>query len=192
MSDIVIQDNFLHPEYFRELETVIYNTDAMYRGAPTKPSDLVWSLSDVIDPTIANPDLENYNNGYQFVHPVFAGHQVFSSGMMELFGQMFNQMKMHSLSRCKINLTPRANEIQAHGMHIDLDEAPEVAKTSLLYINTNNGYTEFETGEKVSSLANRLVTFPNNMYHTGTTNTCNEPFRCVINIDWIPKGESFG
>ena len=77
------------------------------------------------------------------------------------------------------------------GMSPDLDEAPDNAKTSLLYINTNNGYTEFETGEKVSSVANRLVTFPNNLYHTGTTNTCDEPFRCVVNIDWIPKGKSF-
>ena len=182
MSDIVIQDNFLDTEYFNEVTDVILSTQY---------DELVWSLSNVINPKIANAQIEKHNNGYQFVHPVFSGHQIISGGVMELFGQMFDQMRMYSLQRCKINLTPRVNEIQTHGMHIDLDEAPDNAKTSLLYINTNNGYTEFETGEKVSSVANRLVTFPNNLYHTGTTNTCDEPFRCVVNIDWIPKGKSF-
>ena len=51
-------------------------------------------------------------------------------------------------------------------------------------MNTNNGYTKFETGEKVESVANRLVTFPNNMMHTGTTCT-DEQYRCVMNIDYI-------
>ena len=35
--------------------------------------------------------------------------------------------------------------------------------TSILYMNTNNGYTIFENGDKVESVENRLVTFPNNL-----------------------------
>ena len=44
--------------------------------------------------------------------------------------------------------------------------------TSILYMNTNNGYTKFETGETVQSVENRLVTFSNHVQHTGSTNNC--------------------
>ena len=39
-------------------------------------------------------------------------------------------------------------------------------------MNTNNGYTKFETGEQVQSVENRLVTFSNHVQHTGSTNNC--------------------
>ena len=83
----------------------------------------------------------------------------------------------------------RKEKIIEHGMHIDVPPAPDNALTSILYMNTNNGYTKFETGEKVDSIENRLVTFPNNLKHTGSTNNCDAPYRCVMNIDWIPKRE---
>jgi len=57
-------------------------------------------------------------------------------------------------------------------------------KTSILYINTNNGYTGFKTGEKFSSKENRLVTFDGHQLHTGTTNSCQQPYRCVLNINY--------
>ena len=97
------------------------------------------------------------------------------------------QLEVYSLQRVKINLQERQEKIIEHGMHIDYNDAPENALTSILYINTNNGYTKFETGEKVESVENRLVTFPNSLKHTGTTNSCDEKYRCVMNIDWIKK-----
>ena len=51
-------------------------------------------------------------------------------------------------------------------------------------MNTNNGYTRFEDGTKVESVANRMVTFPNQMMHTGTTTTDSE-YRLVINLNYV-------
>ena len=56
--------------------------------------------------------------------------------------------------------------------------------TSILYLNTNDGYTEFENGTKIESIENRLITFPLSYRHTGTTCT-NNPFRVVINFNYF-------
>ena len=58
--------------------------------------------------------------------------------------------------------------------------------TSILYVNTNNGYTKFEDGTIVESVANRLVSFPSNMKHTGTSCT-DEKTRVVINFNYFSK-----
>ena len=56
--------------------------------------------------------------------------------------------------------------------------------TSILYLNTNDGYTQFENGTKIESIENRLITFPLSYRHTGTTCT-NQPFRAVINFNYF-------
>ena len=50
-------------------------------------------------------------------------------------------------------------------------------------MNTNDGYTEFETGEIVKSVANRLVTFDSSIKHLGTSCT-DQIDRKVLNINW--------
>ena len=51
--------------------------------------------------------------------------------------------------RLKINLNPTAHKVFEHGYHTDL---PIVSNTALFYLNTNDGYTAFETGTKVDSI----------------------------------------
>ena len=51
-------------------------------------------------------------------------------------------------------------------------------------MNTNNGYTLFENGTKIESVANRMITFPTNMKHTGTSCT-DENTRVVINFNYF-------
>ena len=51
-------------------------------------------------------------------------------------------------------------------------------------MNTNNGYTEFEDGTKVESVANRFVSFPEKMKHRGTSCT-DKKTRIVININYL-------
>ena len=54
--------------------------------------------------------------------------------------------------------------------------------TSILYLNTNDGYTEFEDGTKIESIENRWVSFPEDTKHRGTSCT-NERVRVVINFN---------
>ena len=65
------------------------------------------------------------------------------------------------------------------------EETIKTWTTSVYYINTNNGYAEFENGEKVESVENRIVKFQSNLKHRGTTCT-NEQTRVVINFNYLP------
>ena len=56
--------------------------------------------------------------------------------------------------------------------------------TAIYYVNSNNGYTEFEDGTKVDSVRNRLVTFPSSMKHRGVSQTDTRT-RMVINFNWF-------
>ena len=49
-------------------------------------------------------------------------------------------------------------------------------------MNTNDGYTEFENGHRVESVANRVVIFDSNIKHTGVSCT-DEKRRVVINFN---------
>ena len=59
-------------------------------------------------------------------------------------------------------------------------------KTSVFYLNDNNGYTKFENGEVIESKANRAVIFDSPELHTGSTPT-DEYARYVINLNWVEK-----
>ena len=74
---------------------------------------------------------------------------------------------------------PRTTEITRNKFHRDF---PNIT-TAVYYINTNNGWTEFENGDKVESVANRIVIFDSNTMHTGTTCT-DEKVRVLINFNY--------
>lgn len=76
--------------------------------------------------------------------------------------------------------------IVEHGLHRDVEDAEHLSdlKTSIMYLNDNNGYTKFEDGTKQHSVSNTMVTFPNSIKHTGSTCTdCN--CRMVLNLNYI-------
>ena len=75
------------------------------------------------------------------------------------------------------------NEFHVDGPSLS-EEKLKQSSTSIFYVNTNNGYTKFEDGTKVESVANRMVTFPANMKHTGTSCT-DEKIRVVINFNYF-------
>ena len=108
----------------------------------------------------------------------------FTLGGLDIFKDKLN---IKEIVRAKFNLLYRTEKIQEHGMHIDIEKPADKSKTAVLYLNTNNGYTKFESGEKITSVANRLVLFDATMPHAGTTNSCKQPYRAVLNLNYIPK-----
>ena len=68
------------------------------------------------------------------------------------------------------------------GYHQDIDDSKDY-KTLLLYFETNNGYTEFETGEKIPSVENSALIFDANKMHQTVTQT-DMMFRRNININY--------
>ena len=69
------------------------------------------------------------------------------------------------------------------GFHTDFEEDQFVGKTAVYYVNTNNGYTEFKSGVKVNSIANRMVIFDSKYEHAGVTSTDTNR-RVVLNINF--------
>ena len=67
-----------------------------------------------------------------------------------------------------------------HEFHID-DKIKH--KVALFTVNTNNGYTEFENGEKIPSIENTLALFDGNVKHRSVVQT-DENLRINININY--------
>ena len=79
------------------------------------------------------------------------------------------------------------SRVYKDGVEIDSGGQNKLLKqstTSIFYMNTNNGYTKFEDGTKIESVANRLVSFPSNMKHKGSSCT-DEKIRVVINFNYF-------
>jgi hypothetical protein len=118
-------------------------------------------------------------NDYQLTHTFFRDSK--QSETYNIVKPLIDKIKPDALIRSKANLNPNTSVIKEHGFHKDVSFD---CNTAVFYVNTNNGYTVFENGEKVESLANRLVIFPSQTLHSGSTCT-NEKVRCVINFNFF-------
>jgi len=158
---ICVKDNFLDKKEFNKIKEVFFS------------ENIPWSFGKVV------PDLESSVSdidNFQFSYTILP-----ESPFYECLIPLFDKMNMDAHFRLKVNLNPRASKIFEHGYHTDL---PIVSNTALFYLNTNDGYTAFETGTKVDSIENRLVIFDSFIKHTGTSCT-NEKVRMVLNINYI-------
>lgn len=137
-----------------------------------------WHLTQVLPEKKIECDEKN---NIQFSHLFYADHQPVSQHM-SLLQSLLKKIEPKAILKIKANLTIRTKEKVAHGFHIDSNYDNT---TAILYLNNNNGETIFENGEKIKSKANTLITFPSKMKHTGTTNTCNEKYRMVLNLNYF-------
>lgn len=126
-----------------------------------------------------NNPIDNYT---QFTHTFFNNY-IQNSNLLDNLKPIINILNPLALIRVKANLLTKTNEIIKHGFHTD-----QIFKctTAIFYVNTNNGFTEFENGEKIYSEENKLVIFDNFLKHTGTTCTDSNE-RIVINFNFVEK-----
>ena len=116
---------------------------------------------------------DNHLDNYQFVNTFKDGNTAMP--LLDVFKEKLN---VSNFLRAKLNCTTRTNKIFEFKSHRDLDVNCLV---SIFYVNSNNGYTKFENGEKIESIENRLITFDNSLKHNGTTST-NSQTRIVLNL----------
>ena len=107
------------------------------------------------------------SNSIRFVHFTYDQQNV-TSEWFNILGPVLRELNPKSLVRIKANLFPKTTEIEEHGYNVDF---PFECSTSIFYLNTNNGYTKFEDGTVVESVANRLLTFPTLCKHTSSSCT---------------------
>ena len=177
-NNFSITDNFLTEQDFGTIRDSII-------GGKNFNDGIEWKFN----PHVVHPK-EDPTPG-QFVHTVYFGNVPCSPFYNSLVPIIEHKFSISALYRIKMNLTPRFPESYTHKFHSDLehDFEEDVAShwtTAILYINTNNGYTEFENGEKVESVANRVVMFPSNFKHRGITQT-DEQTRILINFNFLKR-----
>ena len=166
--DIKIIDDFIGEEEFNTIKSTLLN-----RNFP-------WFLRQVLD----DDETQEHNYNFQLVHMFYTDEEL--SIFFDILHPVLNKLKIVDINLIKSNLLTRTDKIVKHGFHVDFVDAKPNYRTSILYINNCNGYTEFEDGTKVYSKENRLVTFPTTMRHTGTTCT-NSQLRLVINFNYTIK-----
>ena len=163
---IKIEDNFLDQENFNKLQDLMMGPR------------LQWNFGDGIS---SKDDL------FQFVHLIYQDHAPCSMLFQELF-PLIEKIKPWALWRIKANLFTRTSNIIENFLHVDMQNISEEQMkqwtTSIFYVNTNNGYTKFEDGTTTESVANRMVTFPTNMAHYGSSCT-DEKTRLNINFNYF-------
>ena len=180
-ENIKIEDGFLDRKSFEEIETYIVNPES-YNPKPSLP----WRYTNGVD----GPNETEMHRGYgfQFVHVFYANYQSVSESTVKL-APILEKIRPVAIHRIKANLLVRTPEIIEHRLHSDMhlwmpEEKQKEWTTSIFYMNTCNGYTKFEDGTKVESVANRMVTFPADMKHTGTSCT-DQNTRIVINFNYF-------
>ena len=167
---IEVSDNFLEEDIFKDLERRFCS------------DHVEWHFN----PNVVFPWDEDTLDNFQFTNSLYK-HGSPQNEHYNAILPIFDKLEVQFPLRAKLNLQTRTTEIVKRSFHADMkdvlsDEFPY--KTAILYLNTNNGYTEFESGEIVESVANRCLRFEGNQMHRGTTCT-DQKTRVVLNINYI-------
>jgi hypothetical protein len=120
----------------------------------------------------------------QYSNLLYYDHQ-FSEDVTPKLKRMLSticiQLGAIAVFRIKVNATPKNAPQQ--DWHCDL-KISTPSKTCVIYLNDNDGYTEFRE-DVVKSVANTAVIFDTNMEHRGVPST--EDRRLVLNINYFEK-----
>jgi len=174
---IEVIDNFL--EYFvaNRIESVLSSAEF-----PWYFHDHIAYKSNNFEESLLVGEKDSLDR-YQFVHS-------FKSNYLETTSVLYDQLTLPIVDRLKVNylqvlrskvnLSIYTGDAYASAFHIDNSEPHKVA---LYYVNTNNGYTEFETGEKINCVKNRIVLFDGSIKHRSVKQT-NTKIRIAININY--------
>ena len=156
-----VEENFLEQEYFDKLQSLVLG------------NNFPWFYNDHV--------IRENDAYFQLVHILFKKNAE-NSSQYKLFLPVLSVLNVEAVCRVKLNLLTKKNEIVEHGLHIDVPDCT----TAILYINTNNGYTKFESGEIITSEANKLEEFDSNLKHTGTSCT-DEKRRVTLNLNYYAR-----
>ncbi len=139
-------------------------------------SNFPWYFANsVVSKDLLCTEQENYQFGHSFYF-----NYGFKSESAQILIPILERLNPIAILRIKGTLLPRSEKTIEHGYHLDNESSTSGA---IYYINTNNGYTKFKEGGKIDGVANRLVLFNTDEYHTGATCT-DEKVRVLINFNY--------
>jgi hypothetical protein len=176
-----IIDEFLPQKEFRDIQTLLMNEPTPQTVENLHAPTLGWEYqSSIIGRTnIVGLDVLENDKHFYMLHMVYLINVL--SPLYDKLVPVIIKLDVKSLIRIKCNLYPNSEKIYEHGLHSDY---PFSHKTAIFYINTCNGYTKFEDGTKIESIANRILVFDGSVPHQ-STNTSDATARFNINFNYF-------
>ena len=150
-------DDFLEKKYFDRLVEQINSRDFPWKYCDTVSHSLDESR-------ISTQELEEQ---FYFVHNIYENNKPLSP-LYEYILPVYDKLDIRSLMRSRIIMYMNQGKQIIHEKHFDFHYDHNAA---LLYLNTNNGFTEFVDGTRCDSVENRLVIFNGRIEHTSSTCT---------------------
>ena len=123
------------------------------------------------------------DNKGQHVH-VFFKHGQRNSEYLEMWNNFMRKIEATKCYRIKANMTLKSSSQIADDTEWHIDDQGDALKTAVFYINTNDGYTELESGVRVGSVANRACIFDSTLKHRGVGHTSPDHHRIVVNFNY--------
>lgn len=168
---MIIIDDYLNQSHFWKLRNYLmspsarwqYNNHKVVKTEPTDSFQFVHTFYRILQPRVRKKAI---HNDLTYIEP------------------LLKKLNPTLLLKAKANITPRTPEPDKTLLHTDFGEKMK-HKTAIYYVNTNNGYTEFESGQIVESVENRIVIFDADQYHRGVSCT-DEKVRVVLNLNFFP------
>ena len=163
-----IIDDFLDPQFSAEIQH-------KYCGCAS-----TWRYND----SIVYKEDEDHLHNFQFTNVIYDMGSPKNDDYMYIC-PILDKLGVKLPVRIKFNLRPSTPDLVKSSFHTDISELKGIPyKTAIYYVNSNNGYTEFEDGERVESVSNRMLIFDGNESHRGVTCT-DEKIRVVLNINYF-------
>jgi hypothetical protein len=154
--------NFLKEDTFLELKNILMD------------NQFPWFYSDV------SGGLDDYSN-FVFQHSFYKNEYQCSNWFNKIIMPILGNLNFKYLMRVRANCFSKRDKEIFTKFHIDSEKPHTVA---LYSVNSNNGYTLFENGQKILSKENQMAIFEGNLKHSSVSQT-DTNIRVNINFNLI-------
>jgi hypothetical protein len=171
-----VVDNFLEENQFKYLQNIIVSND----NNPDFPWKIITEVASKNYKESYNPEIEKQLWNWYGIHPIYdtLPESPYFDDVLNIFK---DKWPLKSLIRIKVNFYPYTFEVKEHAKHQDYEFSHHAAVFSL---NTCDGFTRMGNGDKIDSVANRIVFFDGSEYHNSST-TSNQKGRYNINFNYF-------
>ena len=154
-NEVIIKDNLLDDIHLIQLGELIDLSGPLYDKFHSSNSFFPWYLQ--------KEQVMGKDDGCWLSHILYDEDVPKSDLYIPIIKIFKGYLKYVTLCRLNVNLLLRKETPSVSDFHTDCDwdfKDEEKLTTAIFYLNTNNGATEFEDGDKIDSVRNRLVMFP--------------------------------
>ena len=175
MGGIEVIENFLKDEDFQQIQKFFLSPRSQWR---------------FIDFVVSKEQDSQKKDGYfvhsfRDIHPLTFQERFTVSPNIDVLSKIIEEIKkklnFKQILRIRSSLFPRREYQEPDAFHVDYKFEHKVC---IFYINTNNGYTLFKSGEKIDSVENRLLIFDGLKEHSTVVQT-DTSARYIINFNLL-------